>query len=155
MKEHSSLYLEWSKFSSPRLPIGWRYTCIFPVCQRIYNYRCRWKRLYRLHWFLGANDHGHCHPPVIEALKSATDNTTSFGAPTAIETEIAELICDMVHGRKSTHGELWNGSLHVGHPCSKRIYGQREIYQIRRLLSWSCRCFLNQSWKWRSNFRCS
>ena len=39
---------------------------------------------------------GHCHPPVVEALKSATDNTTSFGAPTAIETEIAELICDMV-----------------------------------------------------------
>jgi len=39
---------------------------------------------------------GHCHPPVVEALKSATNNTTSFGAPTAIETEIAELICDMV-----------------------------------------------------------
>ena len=39
---------------------------------------------------------GHCHPPVIDALKSATDNTTSFGAPTAIETEIAELICEMV-----------------------------------------------------------
>ena len=39
---------------------------------------------------------GHCYPPVVEALKSATDNTTSFGAPTSIETEIAELICDMV-----------------------------------------------------------
>lgn len=39
---------------------------------------------------------GHCHPPVVEALKNATDNTTSFGAPTAIETEIAELICEMV-----------------------------------------------------------
>lgn len=39
---------------------------------------------------------GHCHPPVIDALKSATDNTTSFGAPTAIETEVAELICEMV-----------------------------------------------------------
>ena len=39
---------------------------------------------------------GHCHPPVVEALKNATNNTTSFGAPTAIETEIAELICDMV-----------------------------------------------------------
>ena len=39
---------------------------------------------------------GHCHPPVVEALKSATNNTTSFGTPTAIETEIAELICDMV-----------------------------------------------------------
>ncbi len=39
---------------------------------------------------------GHCHPPVVAALKSATDNTTSFGAPTAIETDIAELICKMV-----------------------------------------------------------
>jgi glutamate-1-semialdehyde 2,1-aminomutase len=39
---------------------------------------------------------GHCHPPVVAALKSATDNTTSFGAPTAIETDIAELICEMV-----------------------------------------------------------
>ena len=39
---------------------------------------------------------GHCHPPVVAALKIATDNTTSFGAPTDIETDIAELICEMV-----------------------------------------------------------
>ncbi len=39
---------------------------------------------------------GHCHPPIIKALKAATDNTTSFGAPTAIETDMAELICEMV-----------------------------------------------------------
>ena len=39
---------------------------------------------------------GHCHPPIIEALKKATDNTTSFGAPTAKETDMAELICKMV-----------------------------------------------------------
>ena len=29
-------------------------------------------------------------------MKCATNNTTSFGAPTAIETDIAELICEMV-----------------------------------------------------------
>ena len=94
--ERAQLLYWRSKFSSPRIPIGWRYTRIFPVCQRIYNYRCRWKRLYRLYWFLGANDNGIATPPVIDALKSATDNTTSFGAPTAIETEVAELICEMV-----------------------------------------------------------
>lgn len=39
---------------------------------------------------------GHCYSPVVEALKKATDNTTSFGAPTEMETDLAELICKMV-----------------------------------------------------------
>ncbi|MDB2675045.1 glutamate-1-semialdehyde 2,1-aminomutase [Flavobacteriales bacterium] len=39
---------------------------------------------------------GHCHPPIVDTLKKATDNTTSFGGPTKLETDIAELICDMV-----------------------------------------------------------
>jgi glutamate-1-semialdehyde 2,1-aminomutase len=39
---------------------------------------------------------GHCHPPIVDALKNATSNTTSFGAPTALEADIAELICSMV-----------------------------------------------------------
>ncbi|PCJ81226.1 MAG: glutamate-1-semialdehyde-2,1-aminomutase [Bacteroidetes bacterium] len=39
---------------------------------------------------------GHCHPPIVEALKKATSNTTSFGTPTVLEIEIAELICKMV-----------------------------------------------------------
>lgn len=41
---------------------------------------------------------GHSHPPVLEALKNAADNSTSFGAPTELETNIAELICGMVPG---------------------------------------------------------
>jgi glutamate-1-semialdehyde 2,1-aminomutase len=41
---------------------------------------------------------GHSHPPVLEALKNAADRSTSFGAPTELETNIAELICGMVPG---------------------------------------------------------
>tara|TARA_B110000444_G_C18851406_1_gene605954 strand:- start:7797 stop:9080 length:1284 start_codon:yes stop_codon:yes gene_type:complete len=39
---------------------------------------------------------GHSHPPILNALKRAADHSTSFGAPTEMETRIAELICTMV-----------------------------------------------------------
>ncbi|GAB4539802.1 MAG: glutamate-1-semialdehyde 2,1-aminomutase [Anaerolineae bacterium] len=39
---------------------------------------------------------GHAHPRVAEALKGAVDRGTSYGAPTALETELAELVCEMV-----------------------------------------------------------
>jgi glutamate-1-semialdehyde 2,1-aminomutase len=39
---------------------------------------------------------GHAHPRVAEALKKAVDRGTSYGAPTALETELAELVCEMV-----------------------------------------------------------
>lgn len=39
---------------------------------------------------------GHCHKPIVESLKKVTENTTSFGAPTELEADIAELICEMV-----------------------------------------------------------
>ena len=39
---------------------------------------------------------GHCHPPVINALKEVVNHSTSFGTPTAMEIEIAQLICQMV-----------------------------------------------------------
>ena len=39
---------------------------------------------------------GHSHPPILNALKRAADLSTSFGAPTEMETRIAELICTMV-----------------------------------------------------------
>jgi len=41
---------------------------------------------------------GHSYPPVLEALKNAADRSTSFGAPTELETNIAELICEMMPG---------------------------------------------------------
>lgn len=39
---------------------------------------------------------GHAFPPVIEAIKKAAENSTSFGAPTELEIELAELIIDLV-----------------------------------------------------------
>ncbi|MCO5245257.1 MAG: glutamate-1-semialdehyde 2,1-aminomutase [Anaerolineae bacterium] len=39
---------------------------------------------------------GHAHPAVVAALHSALDNGTSYGAPTALETELAELVIDLV-----------------------------------------------------------
>ncbi|MFT6395678.1 MAG: glutamate-1-semialdehyde 2,1-aminomutase [Bradymonadia bacterium] len=39
---------------------------------------------------------GHAQPAVIEAVIKAAHNGTSFGAPTAAETEFAELICSMM-----------------------------------------------------------
>ncbi len=35
---------------------------------------------------------GHAHPKIIKALKKAIDNGTSYGAPTVLEVELAELV---------------------------------------------------------------
>ena len=39
---------------------------------------------------------GHAHPRVAEPLKRAVDRGTSYGAPTALETELAELVIEAV-----------------------------------------------------------
>ncbi|MCB0153357.1 MAG: glutamate-1-semialdehyde 2,1-aminomutase [Anaerolineae bacterium] len=39
---------------------------------------------------------GHAHPAVVSALQEAVTRGTSYGAPTALETELAELVCDLV-----------------------------------------------------------
>src|SRR3989304_3023304 len=39
---------------------------------------------------------GQAHPRVVEALKRAIKDGTSFGAPTELEINVAELICAMV-----------------------------------------------------------
>jgi glutamate-1-semialdehyde 2,1-aminomutase len=41
---------------------------------------------------------GHAHPAVVEALTAAAAQGTSFGAPTALEIELAELVIGMVPG---------------------------------------------------------
>jgi glutamate-1-semialdehyde 2,1-aminomutase len=44
----------------------------------------------------GASIHGHAHPKIVEAVKTAAAEGTSFGAPTAREVELAEAICARV-----------------------------------------------------------
>ena len=39
---------------------------------------------------------GHAHPEVIAAVKAAADNGLSFGAPTELETVMADKICEIV-----------------------------------------------------------
>jgi glutamate-1-semialdehyde 2,1-aminomutase len=39
---------------------------------------------------------GHAHPQVVEALKQVTEKGTSFGAPTEIETKLAQLVVERV-----------------------------------------------------------
>jgi glutamate-1-semialdehyde 2,1-aminomutase len=46
----------------------------------------------------GASILGHAHPKVIEAIKAAAGEGTSFGAPTEREVLLAEQICDRVPG---------------------------------------------------------
>jgi len=41
---------------------------------------------------------GHANPEIIEAVKKACDNGLSFGAPTALEIELAERICAIMPG---------------------------------------------------------
>ncbi len=39
---------------------------------------------------------GHADPDVIKAVRKASENSTSFGAPTLIEIELASLVCELV-----------------------------------------------------------
>ncbi|RAU16617.1 glutamate-1-semialdehyde-2,1-aminomutase [Nitrincola tibetensis] len=39
---------------------------------------------------------GHAYPPVINAVREALDNGLGFGAPTAIETSMADKVCELV-----------------------------------------------------------
>ncbi len=39
---------------------------------------------------------GHAHPEVIKAVKESADNGLSFGAPTEIETQMANKICELL-----------------------------------------------------------
>ena len=39
---------------------------------------------------------GHAHPDVVRLVQETVANGLSFGAPTAIETEMAKLVCDLV-----------------------------------------------------------
>ncbi|HEY3810970.1 MAG TPA: aminotransferase class III-fold pyridoxal phosphate-dependent enzyme, partial [Acidimicrobiales bacterium] len=46
----------------------------------------------------GASILGHAHPTVVEAIRRAAGEGTSFGAPTAREVLLAEEICSRIEG---------------------------------------------------------
>ena len=42
---------------------------------------------------------GHAHPQVVAALQDALTRGTSYGAPTRLENELAELVIDLTHSK--------------------------------------------------------
>ena len=44
---------------------------------------------------------GHAHPDVVDAVQKQAAKGLSFGAPTGLETELAELVCSMVDSIES------------------------------------------------------
>ncbi len=78
---------------------------------------------------------GHAHPAVVEAVREAAGDGTSFGAPTEREVELAELICELrAVGRDGAARQL----RHRGHD-DRRAPGAgrhrpRQDRQVRGLL---------------------
>jgi len=70
---------------------------------------------------------GHCHPKVVEAVKTAAENGLSFGACTEAETELAELIIDRFPGAEmvrlvSSGTEACMTALRLARGYTKRDY---------------------------------
>ncbi len=98
--------------------------------KRYIDYVCSW----------GPMILGHSHPSVVRALEGRISKGTSYGAPTRLEVEMAEDHCgDGSLHRDGENGEFRHGSHHERNPACKRVHGQIENHQIRRLLSWSRR----------------
>ena len=69
---------------------------------------------------------GHAHPEILEAISSTAIHGTSFGAPTAAEVEIAELIVDMVPSAEmarltSSGTEATMSALRLARCCHERL----------------------------------
>ena len=79
---------------------------------------------------------GHAHPRVVRAVEEAVRRGASFGAPTELETQLAELIIDAV---PSIEMVRMVSSRHRGvderHPPGARLHRPRRDRQVRRLLS--------------------
>ena len=76
---------------------------------------------------------GHAHPAVVEALAAAARNGTSYGAPTRLESELAELVIDIVpsiemirfvnSGTEATMSALRLARAHTGRDKSLKFAG--------------------------------
>ena len=83
---------------------------------------------------------GHAYEPVVKAIQERALQSTSYGAPTELEIEMAELIrsmapnVDMVR-MVSSGTEACMSALRL----ARGYTGRNKIHQVRRMLSWACR----------------
>ena len=99
---------------------------------------------------------GHAFEPVIDAVKSRAERGTSYGIPTELETQIAELAVKMVPNidkiRMVNSGtEACMSAIRLARGYTKR----EKDYKVFRLLSWAFRCFFDSSGKWCCDFWCA
>src|SRR2546423_852806 len=71
---------------------------------------------------------GHAHPTIIEAVRDAATRGTSFGAPTAIEIELAEAIARVMPSIEkvrlvSSGTEATMTAIRVAHGGAQQLYG--------------------------------
>lgn len=86
---------------------------------------------YILSW--GSLIWGHAHPEVVRALREAAAKGTSFGTPTELETEMAELVTSLVpsievvrmvnSGTEATMSALRLARAYTGRPCVVKFEG--------------------------------
>ncbi len=68
---------------------------------------------------------GHAHPDIVQALQQAATRGTSYGAPTALETELAEVVCELVPSAElvrfvNSGTEATMSALRVARACTGR-----------------------------------
>ena len=95
---------------------------------------------------------GHAFEPVIEAVKKRAERGTSFGMPTELETQIAELAVQMVPNidkiRMVNSGtEACMSAIRLARGYTVR----GKDHQVCGLLSWAFRCLFDSSRKWRND----
>jgi glutamate-1-semialdehyde aminotransferase len=65
---------------------------------------------------------GHAYEPLVKAIQEKVLDSTSFGAPTELEIEMAEMIKAMCpEYRPRANGEQWNRSLHERNPLWREV----------------------------------
>ncbi len=80
---------------------------------------------------------GHAHPAVVDAIREAATLGTSYGAPTERETELAQIVVDMVPSiEKGSLCQFRDRSDNECDTCCAWFHWSQYHYQIRRLLSW-------------------
>ncbi len=107
--------------------------------QRYIDFCCSWGPLIL----------GHAHPAVQERIMSAVSKGTSFGTPTRLENELGGLILDN-HPFAERIRFVSSGTEAAMSAIRLARGGDRKVQnpQVRRLLSWPCRCAVGQGRKW-------
>ncbi len=74
---------------------------------------------------------GHCHPQVVKAVQDAAAQGLGFGAPTASELEMAELLCKtFAEPGNGAPGQFRHGSDHDRDPSGARLHRSFAHHQV-------------------------